>query len=47
MTFEEITNPDGNGSHIIVDLGDGAFKSFPVDETNPEYISFIKSLETE
>ena len=31
--------------HIIIDLGDGAFKSFPADLTNPEYVAFLKQLE--
>jgi hypothetical protein len=39
MTFEEITDSNGN-KHIIIDLGDGAFKSFPADENNPEYMAW-------
>jgi hypothetical protein len=31
--------------HIIIDNGDGSFKSFPVDENNPEYIAFLAALE--
>ena len=31
--------------HIIIDNGDGSFKSFPADETNPEYIAFLAALE--
>lgn len=31
--------------HIIIDLGDGAFKSFPADESNPEYVAFLEALE--
>jgi hypothetical protein len=43
MTFEEI---EMNGKkHIIIDLGDGVFKSFPADENNPEYVAFLKQLE--
>jgi len=30
--------------HIVVDLGDGAFKSFPADPANPEYAAFLESL---
>ena len=33
--------------HIIIDNGDGSFKSFPADELNPEYISFLAQLEAE
>jgi len=42
MTFEEIEvqTPEGTQKHIILNLGDGAFKSFPVDETNPEYVAW-------
>lgn len=42
MTFIEL-EVDGQ-KHIIIDLGDGAFKSFPADENNPEYITFLKQL---
>ena len=31
--------------HIIIDNGDGSFKSFPADETNPEYVAFLDALE--
>jgi hypothetical protein len=31
--------------HIIMDNGDGSFKSFPADENNPEYVAFLKQLE--
>jgi hypothetical protein len=39
MNFEEIEIDGiaGKEKHIILDLGDGAFKSFPVDLENPEY----------
>jgi hypothetical protein len=41
MSYQEI---EVNGQkHIIVDLGDGAFKSFPVDENNPEYVVWLES----
>jgi hypothetical protein len=33
--------------HIIIDNGDGSFKSFPVDEENPEYVAFLAQLEVE
>jgi antibiotic biosynthesis monooxygenase (ABM) superfamily enzyme len=42
MTFEEITDSNGN-RHIMIDLGDGAFKSFPADENNPEYVAWLES----
>jgi hypothetical protein len=31
--------------HIIIDNGDGSFKSFPADPQNPEYIAFLAALE--
>jgi hypothetical protein len=31
--------------HIIIDNGDGSFKSFPADDKNPEYIAFLAALE--
>jgi hypothetical protein len=45
MTFEEIEieTIGGKQKHIIIDLGDGAFKSFPVDENNPEYVAWLES----
>jgi hypothetical protein len=33
--------------HIIIDNGDGSFKSFPSDESNPEYIAFLEALDKE
>jgi hypothetical protein len=42
MTYEEIeiTTLEGKQTHIILDLGDGGFKSFPADESNPEYVTW-------
>jgi hypothetical protein len=31
--------------HIIIDNGDGSFKSFPADLENPEYVAFLEALE--
>jgi hypothetical protein len=31
--------------HIIIDNGDGSFKSFPAEDNNPEYIKFLAALE--
>jgi hypothetical protein len=31
--------------HIVVNLGNGSFKSFPADESNPEYVAFLEQLE--
>ena len=33
--------------HIIIDNGDGSFKSFPADPENPEYVAFLEALEAE
>ena len=33
--------------HIIIDNGDGSFKSFPADDSNPEYIAFLEALDKE
>jgi hypothetical protein len=33
--------------HIIIDNGDGSFKSFPADESNPEYVAFLEALDAE
>jgi hypothetical protein len=33
--------------HIIIDNGDGSFKSFPADESNPEYVAFLQALNNE
>jgi hypothetical protein len=41
MTFEEIEI--AGQKHIIVDLGDGAFKSFPADPENQEYAAWLES----
>jgi hypothetical protein len=49
MNYKEIEIESLNGTqkHIIIDNGDGSFKSFPADESNPEYIAFLESLEAE
>jgi hypothetical protein len=49
MKYEEIeTELMGvTQKHIIIDNGDGSFKSFPADDTNPEYINFLAQLEQE
>jgi hypothetical protein len=46
MNYQEITDKDGN-NHIIIDNGDGSFKSFPADDSNPEYIAFLEALDKE
>lgn len=47
MNYEEIETEFMGviQKHIIVDNGDGSFKSFPADENNPEYIAFLAQLE--
>ena len=43
MKYEEIEVIGVDGltqKHIIIDLGEGAFKSFPADENNPEYMAW-------
>jgi hypothetical protein len=47
MKYEEIEieTLEGTQKHIIIDNGDGSFKSFPADESNPEYIAFLTQLE--
>jgi hypothetical protein len=46
MNYTNIKDHEGN-DHIMIDNGDGSFKSFPADETNPEYIAFLETLEAE
>jgi hypothetical protein len=42
----EIANEFGESSkHIIINNGDGSFKSFPADPANPEYAAFLKALD--
>jgi len=46
MNYEEI-QIESMGvaqTYIIVDLGNGNFKSFPADPANPEYAAFLESL---
>jgi hypothetical protein len=49
MKYEEIeiNSISGTQKHIIIDNEDGSFKSFPADETNPEYIAFLAQLDQE
>lgn len=48
MNYQEIETESYGQTvkHIIIDLGDGAYKSFPADDSNPEYVAWQKSLET-
>lgn len=43
----EVESMGQTQKHIIVDLGEGAFKSFPADDNNPEYVAFKAALEAE
>jgi hypothetical protein len=49
MKYEEIeTESMGvTQKHILIDNEDGSFKSFPADESNPEYIAFLEALDKE
>jgi len=49
MKYEEIETEfmGVTQKHIIIDNEDGSFKSFPADESNPEYIAFLAQLEAE
>jgi hypothetical protein len=42
MNYQEIEDHRGN-KHIIIDNGDGSFKSFPADKSNPEYVKFLEA----
>jgi hypothetical protein len=41
----EVDSTQGNQKHIVIDNGDGSFKSFPADPENPEYVRFLEALE--
>jgi len=49
MKYEEIeTESMGiTQKHILFENEDGSFKSFPADESNPEYIAFLEALDKE
>ena len=49
MKYEELETQIAGlvQKHIIIDNGDGSFKSFPAHESNPEYIAFLAQLEAE
>lgn len=45
MTYKIITVTAFGGltsKHILIDNGDDTFVSFPVDDSNPNYIAFIE-----
>jgi hypothetical protein len=46
MNYEEIEveSMGATQKHVIIDNGDGSFKSFPADPANPEYAAFLESL---
>jgi hypothetical protein len=43
----EVESMAGVQKHIVVEIAEGEFKSFPADESNPEYVAFQKALEAE
>ena len=43
MNYKEITIEHDNSKHILIQNEDGSFKSFPADESNPEYVAFLES----
>lgn len=48
MNYQEIEVAGIDGTtqkHIVVDFGDGNFKSFPADPANLEYVAFLKQQE--
>ena len=49
MNYEEIEieSYGTKSKHILIDNGDGSFKSFPADESNLEYVKFLAQLEEE
>jgi hypothetical protein len=49
MKYEEIETEflGITQKHIIIDNGDLSFKSFPADDTNPEYVAFLAQLEAD
>lgn len=46
MNYQEVIDEENN-KHIIIDNGDGSFKSFPADPNNPEYVAFLELLEND
>jgi hypothetical protein len=49
MKYEEIEVETmfGKFNHIVLEMSDGSFKSFPADESNPEYVAFLEQLKLE
>ena len=49
IEFEEVTFDlgDGEQKHIRITLNDGTFRGFPADNSNPEFISFLRELQKE
>ena len=42
-----ITGSNKNVDHVFITYPDGSFKSFPADESNPEYVAFLEALDKE
>ena len=47
MKYTEITLESDNSKQIVIENEDGSFKSFPADNSNPEFISFLQALQKE
>jgi hypothetical protein len=42
MEYKEIQVD--NQKHIVIDNGDNTFKSFPANQSNPEYVAFLAEI---
>lgn len=50
MNYQEIEIAGIDGTtqkHIIIEVAPDEFKSFPADESNPEYLAWVEAQATE
>ena len=46
INYQTTVNTEGI-THIIVEMSENTYKSFPADNSNPSYISFLRQLSEE
>jgi hypothetical protein len=43
----EVTQDEAGNEHIVIRFDENRYKGFPADNSNPEFIAFLRELEKE